>query len=712
MRTCINKWKAMTVLLLFAAVLIRQSVPAEAAQMAAYTTYTYDKEGNAVDSPAAYEFQGEYAGTDLRAGALNHPSDIFVDGKQNIYITDTGNNRIVILNQNFKLITDMGKFINPSPLYEQTDGMDSFAAPSAVFVTKEGHLYVADTDHNRIVEFDEAYRFVREISKPETDILSEDYVFKPVAIVVDSSGRIYCMSKNDNQGILELAADGSFIGYYGAQKVKQTIFDWFKTFFMTKEQKSRIAKVIPRTYSSMAIDEKDFIWLTSNSLAQYQRISYMKSKATEDAPIKRLNPGGEDVLVRNGTFAPGGDLLEVSSLIDVVVKDNGMYSLLDNSYNRIFTYDSKGNLLYAFGGVGTQDGVMTLCSSMAYLGDDLLVVDTEDALIVHYAITEYGRTLEQAIMADDDKDFEGSVKYWGEVLKANSNMELAYRAMGSNYLRNGYYEEALDCYENAYDPEGYSKAFQYLRTDYVKEHFLLVVAVFLAVLGLWIVFKKWVNRENRKLYSYDSKHTLKDELLYAFRVIYHPFDGFWEIKKQKRGSMRAATVILALVLLSFFYKAVGTGYIFRTVKVEYVSLPEVASGVLIPLALWCIASWALTTLFEGKGSLSDIYVMTCYSMFPVIFTNILVTVLSNGMVKAEGDFLTFLSSVGYVWMVGLIFLGTMVIHEYFFNKNLLTILSSIVGMGVMMFLALLFTTIGQKMIDFFVAVYEEVAFRL
>lgn len=707
-----QKGKMICILSVLVAFFLADVCPASAQQMSTYTTYTYDNYGNIVESPGAYQFVREYAGTDLRVGALNHPSDIFVDKQQNIYIADMGNNRVVILNPDFTLKNNLEKFINPDPAYEETDFMDGFALPSAVYVTEDGHLYVADTDRKRVVEFDEEIQFVREIGCPESEILGEDYVFAPVSLVVDSSKRIYVMVKNENSGILELAADGSFIGYFGAQKVSRTIFDWFKTLFMTKEQKSRIAKIIPRIYSGMAIDGKDFIWLTSNSLTQDQRMSYMTSKASEDAPIKRLNPGGADVLVRNGKYAPGGDLREVSSLVDVAVKDNGIYSLLDNSYNKIFTYDPNGNLLYAFGGAGSQDGCMTLASACAYLGDDLLVLDIEDNVLIHYGITGYGRAIQNALLADRDKDFQASLEYWSQVRKANGNLELAYKALGNNYLRNGYYEQAMDCYENGADKEGYSKAFQYVRTAWVKEHFLLVVGVFLLVFAVWVLFKRYVNKENRKLYAYGDKHTLKDELFYAYRAIYHPFDGFWEIKKQQRGSVRSATVILILVVLSFCYKEVATGYLFRTTDLEYVSLSMVVLNVLLPLLLWCVASWGLTTLFEGKGSMRDIYIMTCTAMFPLIFTNILTAVMSNGMVLEEKDFLVFISYVGYVWMIGLIFAGSMVIHEYLFQKNVLMIVSSIVGMGVMLFLALLFVTVGQKMVDFFVTVYEEVAFRL
>lgn len=707
-----QKWKVILALFALMIGFLGESKAVYARQMDTFTTYTYNENGDAVNSPAAYEFVREYAGNDMRVGELSSPSDIFVDRQQNIYIVDTGNNRIVILNPDFTLKNNFEKFINPDPAYAETDYMDSFGNPSAVYVTEEGHMYVADTDRDRIIEFDQEFQFVREVRCPDSEILGENYSFKPVSLVVDSSGRMYVMIKNENQGIVELSAEGEFIGYFGAQAVQQTIFDWFRTLFMTKEQKSRIAKVIPRTYNSMAIDNRDFIWLTSNSLTQYQRQSYMTSGSSTDAPIKRLNPSGNDVLVRNGTYAPGGDLMEVSSLVDVAVKDNGVYSLLDNNRNRIFTYDASGNLLYAFGGVGSQDGCMTLASAMAYFGDDLLVLDAEDKVLVRYGITEYGKNLENALTADDEKDFEASMEYWSGVLASNQNLELAYRAMGNNYLRNGYYEEAMDCYRNAGDKDGYSKAYQYVRTEYVKGHFILVVGVFLLVLICYILFKKWVNKENKKLYSYEDKHTLKDELLYAYRAIYHPFDGFWEIKKQRRGSIRSATVILLLVVLTFCYKAVGTAFLFREVDVEYVSILQEVLNILLPLLLWCVASWGLTTLFEGKGSMKDIYIMTCYAMFPLIFTNILTTVMSNGMVLEEKEFISFVANVGYVWMVLLIFAGAMVIHEYLFNKNVLMIASSLVGMGVMLFLAMLFVTIGQKMIDFFIGIYEEVAFRL
>jgi tetratricopeptide (TPR) repeat protein len=692
-----------------------------AASMVPYTTYTYDKEGWALESPNAYEPVQEYDGRALGLTSLADASDIFVDSRNRIYIADTGNSRVIILDENFKKILDFKMFTNPALIGTEMAagggvineyGIDQFNGVSGVFVTEDNRLFVADTENSRIVEFDENYEFVRCIYAPESDILGEDYPFKPKTLVVDSANRIYIMNQNENQGIVELNENGEFIGYFGAQSVKRTVFDWLRTLFMTDAQKDRIAKIIPRVYSNISIDGMDFIWLTSNSGDEYSRYAYLTSKAKEDATIKRMNPNGNDVLTRNGVYAPGGDLMDVSSIVDVTIKENGMYTALDDKYNRMFTYNSNGDLLYAFGGTGTQDGVFTLASAIAYFGNDLLVLDKEDDTIIRFARTEYGELLENAITADMNRDFEESIASWTSVLEQNQNYDLAYQGMAKNYLRNGNYNEALENFKTIDDKDGFSKAFRYARSQYVKEHFLLVIILPSIFIALWVLFMKYVKKQNRILYPIGSKHTIKDELFYAFRVIYHPFDGFWEIKKEARGSVRSATIIVILLILTFIYKSMGTGFLFRTVDVEYVNIMNDILNVLIPLILWCVASWGLTTLMSGEGSLKDIYIMTAYSLTPMILLNIPVVIASNFLVQEEVQFMSFFVSLAYVWTIGLIFFGSMVIHDYHFNKNLITMILAIVGMGVIMFLALLFITLSQRIWEFLAGIYDEIILRL
>ena len=53
------------------------------------------------------------------------------------------------------------------------------------------------------------------------------------------------------------------------------------------------------------------------------------------------------------------------------------------------------------------------------------------------------------------------------------------------------------------------------------------------------------------------------ELRYALWLTVHPFKGFWEIKKEGRGSARTATLFLLCYLLVTALSGLYTGYLFR-----------------------------------------------------------------------------------------------------------------------------------------------------
>lgn len=40
-------------------------------------------------------------------------------------------------------------------------------------------------------------------------------------------------------------------------------------------------------------------------------------------------------------------------------------------------------------------------------------------------------------------------------------------------------------------------------------------------------------------------------------------------------------------------------------------------SVALPVALWVLANWCLTTLFDGEGTLKDVYIATCYALTPL-----------------------------------------------------------------------------------------------
>jgi hypothetical protein len=82
------------------------------------------------------------------------------------------------------------------------------------------------------------------------------------------------------------------------------------------------------------------------------------------------------------------------------------------------------------------------------------------------------------------------------------------------------------------------------------------------------------------------------------------------------------------------------------------------------------------------------------------------------MTSAEGSIVTLLVTIGYVWVAILLFFGTMVTHDYTMNKNILTILGTVVAMVVIMFVAILFSSLVIKMVTFVMSVFAEISNRI
>jgi len=58
-----------------------------------------------------------------------------------------------------------------------------------------------------------------------------------------------------------------------------------------------------------------------------------------------------------------------------------------------------------------------------------------------------------------------------------------------------------------------------------------------------------------------------------------------------------------------------------------------------------------------------------------------------------------------------LFFGMMVIHDYTIGKNVITSLGAIVGMALIMFLGILFSSLVQKVFYFGYNIYVELQFR-
>ncbi len=221
-----------------------------------------------------------------------------------------------------------------------------------------------------------------------------------------------------------------------------------------------------------------------------------------------------------------------------------------------------------------------------------------------------------------------------------------------------------------------------------------------------LVKSKSERRMNPRLARY--LETLK----YAKYVMFHPFDGFWDLVHEKRGSLAAAHTWLALFLITYVMKLMYTSFQFITAPIQYINIYERVASLLLPFLILCVANWALSTLFDGKGRFRDIYMAMCYALVPYVIIQLPLILVSNILTFDEGSFYTVLMSFSLIWCLFLAFVGLMEVHDYGPGKTIVFIIATVFGALVIIFLLLVFFSLLSDAYGFFATIYREIVFRL
>ncbi len=690
----------------------------------AYQTYVYDVYGEALYSPDAYtainSVGSDYMGLEL---PIENPGDMVTDEAGNVYIADTGNNRIVVLDRYYKVNFTISEFSNDQGV------PDKLTAPQGVFVSEPNEKYgkliwVCDTGSNRIVVFDELGNFQRIVEEPESSLFDQDSVYKPVAMAVDAYNRLYVVSSTTYQGIIVMTDEGEFTGFIGAQAVQMSAWEIIWRRFQTKEQREASEQKVSTEFNNITINKnKGLVYVTTSTIDEGAVSGAItgKDKSGTNSPVKLLNANGAEIMRRNGFWMPAGEIdfssrstdeiTGVSTIIDAAVGPEDTWSIIDEKRNRIYTYDFDGNLLFAFGDNGTMLGNLGSIEAIAYQGETMLVLDKTNDNITVFQRTEYGDILLDAIAAEATQDFDLAINLWTDVLKRNSNFDSAYVGIGQAMYRNKDYANSLTYFESAYDTDNWSNSYKELRKEWMSTYFLLLLLIIVGIIVAVMLFFKWMGKINKRVATSGKKRTFGQEIAYGFHIIFHPFDGFWDLKHEKRGSVRGAIFFIVLAIATFYYQAIGQGYLLD----PYASLASLWAqvfGVLVPLFLFVLANWCLTTLFEGEGSFKDIFVAAGYCLLPIPLLVIPTTIYSNFCITTETDIIGFISTFAFIWLGLLLFFGTMVTHDYSMGKNIITVIGTVVGMVFIMFLAVLFTTLVGKIVGLVTNIVDEIQYRL
>ena len=451
-------------------VILSTAVPVHAGT-SPFVSYTYDAWLNAVPVPHSFLPYRVVRGIDLGIGNFSNPSAIFYHRQaREVYLVDSGNNRIVVMDYQMQLVDVIDSLNN-------NGREDGFNSPQGIFVNSTG-IFVADTHNNRILVIDRAGNVHGEFGRPDTELLSPHIAWLPRQLVVDNAGRIYVIATGVNMGLVELDAQGNFRNFKGANQVRVNMLQYIiRRYFSTPEQRARMALFLPTEYSGMAIDEYNFIYVTTN------RGMMVNLHVDQELDVRRLNARGDCILRRQGHKpVVGADLYTVTGLIDIAVDRNGVFSVLGRANGRIMTYDHDGNLLDVFGGIGFRKGLFQSPTALEYVEDNIVVVDSFTNSFTVFRPTAYGLAKRQATYLFYLGDYVGSAEYWQVVLNHNANSDLAYVGLGRIHMRNRDYLRAMQYFRFANARDHYSNAFARHRRIFIQENFPTAASVLIVSL--------------------------------------------------------------------------------------------------------------------------------------------------------------------------------------------------------------------------------------
>ena len=204
----------------------------------------------------------------------------------------------------------------------------------------------------------------------------------------------------------------------------------------------------------------------------------------------------------------------------------------------------------------------------------------------------------------------------------------------------------------------------------------------------------------------------KEEFItYPLYIMFHPLKGFDYFKRENRARMDVAICFVVFLIFLRILEFQYSGFVINQVSVtELNSLSEITM-VLAPIIVITVANWSITTLFDGKGKMKEIFMMLCYSLFPLVWAKFFGLFLSNVVSQQEEAIYHLVIGLGTFLMCYMAFFGFISIHEFGLLKCIGTLIATAVAILLICFIGILSFDLFQKMTGFVYTIYREISLR-
>ncbi len=674
-----------------------------------YNTFVYWDDANtdhAVIAKGMYNFTEYLTSEELVEGGVQSLKDVCFDKNDNLYLLDSVAGKIHIYDKEFNYQRTLGAFVDSNgEVYDYTEAY-------GMFVSSRDYIYVCDTEHARVLMANQDGTIETVLYLPDSSLIPDNLKsnYRPTAVTVDSSEYVYVLSDGSYYGAMLYTPQGDFLGFYGANTVPTTVLSFLGNIWdmltMTDAKRAAQERKLPFQFTDLYIDSSDFVYTATASTAW----------GVNKGQIKRMSPGGLNTLEDGVIFglrygASSLSRATFSGISNVAVNEDNYIFTFDANIGGIYVYNDDCVLLNAWGGgkLGKSDQVgvpASFCAIDVNSESTIAVIDgaPNKLSLSIFELNDYGKTVFAADLATRNGDYEAARPLWEAVLKQDRNSQVAYSGIARTYFASGDYDKAMEYAKYSFNSEVYSSSFEYVRRDFLEKYINLIAFVLVVLVVGYILVKKYIKKKGIVL----IKNT---ELKLLSRVTLHPGDVFGEVKHHHRGSVLYGSILIVIYYVTAIVKETASGFLFRShVSSAFNSLMVLVQTLGVVL-LWTICNWAVCTLMNGKGKIKEIFVVTSYSLIPLIISNIVYTIASNFLISGEAAFLNIFVTVMTLLTGFILITGMIKIHDYTFGEFVGTSILSILGILIVIFLGIAVFILVQQTYSFILTIIREIIFR-
>ncbi len=152
------------------------------------------------------------AGAQDAGVAFYGPRGIAVDGQGNVWVTDTGNKRVLKFDPNGRLLGQWGG---------SGAGEGQFLEPVGIAIDSKGQIFVADTWNRRVQVFDAQFSFLRQWGVEAWE--GQSVANKPY-LAVDGGGNVY-VTDVETHRVIKFGSDGQVLAVWGKRGADLSSFN-------------------------------------------------------------------------------------------------------------------------------------------------------------------------------------------------------------------------------------------------------------------------------------------------------------------------------------------------------------------------------------------------------------------------------------------------------------------------------------------------------